>query len=552
LSGTRKGFGIQEEGNNMLLNKATIKSNRADWEAMGIELPRFNIDEMTANTREKPQWVHFGAGNIFRGFIANAYQKLLDNKKVNTGIVAVESYDYEIIDRIYKPYDNLTLLVLMNPDGNFRKTIIGSIAEGITADRDRPQDYKRLIKIFENPSLKIASFTITEKGYSLNDASGNYLQIVQRDIENGPGNPLHTISLVTALAYARYKKGQYPITLISMDNCSNNGDRLKESVMTIAEEWLKRGFVDEGFVVYLTDENKITYPLSMIDKITPRPSEIIGKALKDQGLEDMDIVVTSRNTYIAPFVNAEISEYLVIEDRFANGRPPLEDAGIILTDRETVNKVETMKVTTCLNPLHTALAIFGCLLGYNLIADEMKDRVLRKLVERVGYDEGLKVVVDPEIINPKEFIDEVINVRFSNPYIPDTPQRIATDTSQKVGIRFGETIKSYAKRGDLNPADLVGIPLAIAGWFRYLLGIDDEGEKFEVSSDPLMSTLQGILEGVSFGASDSRVSDIISNKSIFGVDLYEVGIGEKIESIFYEMLEGKGAVRRTLGKYLNV
>jgi fructuronate reductase len=552
LSGTRKGFGIQEEGNNMLLNKATIKSNRADWEAMGIELPRFNIDEMTANTREKPQWVHFGAGNIFRGFIANAYQKLLDNKKVNTGIVAVESYDYEIIDRIYKPYDNLTLLVLMNPDGNFRKTIIGSIAEGITADRNRPQDYKRLIEIFENPSLKIASFTITEKGYSLNDASGNYLQIVQRDIENGPGNPLHTISLVTALAYARYKKGQYPITLISMDNCSNNGDRLKESVMTIAEEWLKRGFVDEGFVVYLTDENKITYPLSMIDKITPRPSEIIGKALKDQGLEDMDIVVTSRNTYIAPFVNAEISEYLVIEDRFANGRPPLEDAGIILTDRETVNKVETMKVTTCLNPLHTALAIFGCLLGYNLIADEMKDRVLRKLVERVGYDEGLKVVVDPEIINPKEFIDEVINVRFSNPYIPDTPQRIATDTSQKVGIRFGETIKSYAKRGDLNPADLVGIPLAIAGWFRYLLGIDDEGEKFEVSSDPLMSTLQGILEGVSFGASDSRVSDIISNKSIFGVDLYEVGIGEKIESIFYEMLEGKGAVRRTLGKYLNV
>ena len=117
----------------MLLNKATIKSNRADWEAMGIELPRFNIDEMTANTREKPQWVHFGAGNIFRGFIANAYQKLLDNKKVNTGIVAVESYDYEIIDRIYKPYDNLTLLVLMNPDGNFLKTIIGRIADGISA-----------------------------------------------------------------------------------------------------------------------------------------------------------------------------------------------------------------------------------------------------------------------------------------------------------------------------------------------------------------------------------------------------------------------------------
>ena len=162
---------------------------------------------------------------------------------------------------------------------------------------------------------------------------------------------------------------------------------------------------------------------------------------------------------MAPFVNAEVSEYLVIEDKFTNGRPPLEEAGIIFTDRETVNKVETMKVTTCLNPLHTALAVSGCLLGYNLIADEMKDPILRKFVEKIGYEEGLKVVVDPKIISPKEFIDEVVNERFSNPFIPDTPQRIATDTSQKVGIRFGETIKSYARKDDLNPADLVAIPL---------------------------------------------------------------------------------------------
>lgn len=253
---------------------------------------------------------------------------------------------------------------------------------------------------------------------------------------------------------------------------------------------------------------------------------------------------------MAPFVNAEVSEYLVIEDKFTNGRPPLEEAGIIFTDRETVNKVETMKVTTCLNPLHTALAVTGCLLGYNLIADEMKDPLLRRLVEKIGYDEGLKVVVDPKIINPKEFLDEVVNERFSNPFIPDSPQRIATDTSQKVGIRFGETIKSYVRREDLDPADLVGIPLAIAAWCRYLLGIDDNGNKFTISPDPLADTLQGILEGVSLGDTTSNVKDILSNKTIFGVDLYEVGLGEKIEAMFYEMLEGKGAVRRTLEKYL--
>lgn len=89
-----------------------------------------------------------------------------------------------------------------------------------------------------------------------------------------------------------------------------------------------------------------------------------------------------------------------------------------------------MKVCTCLNPLHTFLAVSGCLLGYTLIADEMKDEDLLRLVKRLGYDEGLPVVVDPGIIKPKDFIDEVVNIRIPNPFMPDTPQRIACDTSR--------------------------------------------------------------------------------------------------------------------------
>ncbi|WP_379131114.1 mannitol dehydrogenase family protein [Paenibacillus sp. sgz500958] len=525
-------------------------ADESSWKAAGVELPKFDIPQIAKNTGEKPEWVHFGAGNIFRGFVANAHQKLLDSGKADTGIIAAESFDFEMIDKVYKPYDNLTLLVQMNTRGEFQKKVVASIVEAITADKNREADYSRLTGIFENSSLQMASFTITEKGYSLTGLNGQYLGIVEKDMENGPVQPIHVMSIVASLAYRRYLKGQYPMTFVSMDNCSHNGDKLKNGVITVAKEWAKRGLVEDGFTAYLEDESKITFPLSMIDKITPRPSESVQAALLEQGIGEMDVIVTSKNTYTAPFVNAEISEYLVIEDKFTNGRPALEEAGIIFTNRDTVNKVETMKVTTCLNPLHTALAVTGCVLGYTLIADEMKDETLRRFVETIGYTEGLPVVVDPGILSPKQFLDEVIQERFANPFIPDTPQRIATDTSQKVGIRFGETIKSYIRRDDLDPSALTAIPLAIAAWCRYLVGVDDEGQPFVLSPDPLLESLQGHLAGTSLGDTSSNVRAILQDEKIFGVELYAIGLGEKIEVMFHEMLAGPGAVRRTLDHYL--
>lgn len=266
----------------------------------------------------------------------------------------------------------------------------------------------------------------------------------------------------------------------------------------------------------------------------------------------MDPVITSRKTYIAPFVNAEGPQYLVIEDKFPNGRPALEKAGVYMTDRETVNKVERMKVTTCLNPLHTALAVYGCVLGYTLIADEMKDPQLKELVHQIGLAEGMPVVTDPGILSPADFVDEVIQVRFPNPFMPDAPQRIATDTSQKVGIRYGETIKSYvAKYGDAKK--LTAIPLALAGWCRYLLAVDDKGEAFELSADPMIPELTRALAGIEVGKPESytgQLKGILSNANIFGIDLYEAGIGERIEEMFVEEIAGPGAVRATLKKYL--
>jgi len=211
-----------------------------------------------------------------------------------------------------------------------------------------------------------------------------------------------------------------------------------------------------------------------------------------------------------------------------------------------------MKVCTCLNPLHTALAVFGCLLSYTRISDEMKNPDLVKLVEGIGYREGLPVVVDPGIIKPKEFIDTVINTRLPNPFMPDTPQRIACDTSQKVPIRFGETIKAYLANG-LSIDRLTLIPLVLAAWLRYLLGIDDNGKSFEVSSDPLYADLASALKGIQLGQKGpfhAVLAPILSNSKIFALNLYEAGLGEKIESYFEELLAGPGEVAATLRKYV--
>lgn len=512
----------------------------------------FSMEQVRKETAEHPVWVHFGAGNIFRAFQANVVQELLNAGKMKTGLIAVEGYDYEIIDKMYQPHDNLGILATLKADGNVDKTVVGSIMEALTLDSDNTQNMTRLSQIFTNPSLQMASFTITEKGYSLVDGKGSILPAAAQDMEQGTERPVSYIGKVAALLYARYQAGALPIAMVSMDNCSHNGDKLYQAIHAFAQGWEQRGLVEKGFQAYVEDAHKVSFPWSMIDKITPRPDASVEDMLRMAGVEDLEPVITGKNTYVAPFVNAEECQYLVIEDNFPNGRPALEEGGVIFTTRETVDRVEKMKVCTCLNPLHTALAVFGCLLGYTLISKEMDNPVLKKLVEVIGYEEGLPVVVNPGVIAPKKFIDEVVNIRIPNPFMPDTPQRIATDTSQKLGIRFGETIKAYQRSGELSVSSLKRIPLVFAGWLRYLCGIDDKGEAFTLSADPMLDTVCPYVADLKFGDTQvhEKVAPILSNEKIFGVNLYEAGLGELTEQYFVEMLAGKGAVEATLAKYV--
>ena len=147
-----------------------IRSEGCDvqaWADKGYELPKFHLEAVRQKTHDEPTWIHFGAGNIFRAFPAALLQRVLDAGAYDRGVIVAEGFDYEIIDKAYRPYDNMSLLVLLKSDGSIEKRVVASVTESLKADPQFGADWDRLVEIFRKPSLQMVSFTITEKGYSV-------------------------------------------------------------------------------------------------------------------------------------------------------------------------------------------------------------------------------------------------------------------------------------------------------------------------------------------------------------------------------------------------
>lgn len=530
--------------------------NTTVFQKAGILLPGYDVAAVSKKAKQAPRWAHFGIGNIFRIFIGGIADGLLEAGVLDRGLTCIETFDYDVVDKIYTPYDNLGLSVILHADGTRTYKVLGSMAEAVKAQSSDPAHWARLKEVFRSKELQLISFTITEKGYALAGSDGIYFPFIQSDIDNGPEKATSAMAVLTAMLYVRYQDSRTPIALVSMDNCSHNGDLLRHSVLTMAREWQKKGYVTEDFLAWLGDETQVSFPWTMIDKITPRPSDAIAADLEALGVENMAPVITSKRTYIAPFINAEQPQYLVIEDRFPNGRPELEKGfGVYLADRATVNLSERMKVTACLNPVHSATGPVGVVLGEELYAKMLNTNPdMMKMARMVAYDEGLPMVEDPRILSPKAFTDELFTDRFPNEYLGDTNLRLATDTSQGVGVRFGETIKAYMKKYG-SAERLTAIPLGIAGWLRYMLGVDDMGNTYELAPDPMVPEIQAALSSVVFGNPESltdQLHPILSNEKVFFIDLYKAGLGEKIEGMFREMIAGKGSTKATIHKYMNL
>ena len=169
----------------MKLNAEGLK-DREQWALAGYSLPEFDREKVKKATEENPFWIHFGSGNLFRAFQANVVQNLLNQGVIDRGLVVAEGYDYEIVEKMNRPHDDYSILVTLKADGTVEKTVVGSVMESIALDSENEAEYNRLKEIFSKDSLQIASFTITEKGYSLLDGKGVMIPSVEEDLKNGP------------------------------------------------------------------------------------------------------------------------------------------------------------------------------------------------------------------------------------------------------------------------------------------------------------------------------------------------------------------------------
>jgi fructuronate reductase len=506
--------------------------NSGAFAAAGIAVPKYS---QQAEAEQTPVWLHIGPGNFFRAVHTHVAQDLMNAGELSGGIALAGVRSPATITDVYRPYANRHLSVVMPVSGPWRKEVVASVTHSYLAHE--AADWAQLRAIASNPALQLVTLTITEKGYTVVDPGT-------------PTTPKDAMGVVTALLFARFLAGKTPLALLATDNFSRNGDVFRASVLKVAGQWKETGLVSQDFISWIDDRTQVSFPLSMVDRITPNPAQGVADKLAAEGFGDTELIRTSASTVMAPFANTEEVWYLVLEDDFPNGRPAFEKAGVLLGEREMVNAADEMKVTVCLNPLHTAMSIYGCLLGYTRIYAEMQDAEITALIRKLGYDEGLPVSPDPKIISPKAFLDELLTKRLPNPNLPDAPQRIAADTSQKLPIRIGETVKKYLAGPGLG--SLVAVPLTLAGWLRYLMAVDDEGKPMELSPDPLLAELTRELGDLQLGS----VSD---EQALRAANLLDAVLKVKLPSDFkatiasylVKLASGPGAVRATLHNTLN-
>jgi fructuronate reductase len=422
--------------------------------------------------------IHFGVGAFHRAHQAWYTDRAMDGGDRDWAIAGVSLRSAGVAAQM-NPQDGLYSVTERSAAAP-KARVVGAVREVLVA----PQDPQAVVALLAAPATRIASFTITEKGYG-RAADGALDPALAGE---------RSIYRYLADGLARRKAARLPgLTLLSCDNLADNGGQLSRLLGEHAER------IDADLARWIADE--CTFPGTMVDRIVPATTPDDVAAVEGLlGLSDQAAVVTE------PF-----SQW-VIEDRFVQGRPSWEKVGAQLVAQ--VAPYETAKLRM-LNGAHSALAYLGLGRGHTFVHEAVADPAIRPLIERLMRQEAA-VSLAPA---PEQDLDAYaadLLARFANPSLHHRLAQIAMDGSQKIPQRWLETLAHHSSQGESCPAILA----ALGAWLSHLRG--DDG----LISDPFEKQGRAIWQSE---GRDGVVDAFFGPRGVFSATWF--GAGDDLRTI---------------------
>lgn len=430
--------------------------------------------------------VHLGIGAFHRAHQADVFDRALAGGDLRWGIRGASLRSAGVHDQL-APQDGLYTLVVRE-GSETRMRVIGAVRDVLVA----PESPTALIEALAAPATRLATLTITEKGYRLDPASGA-LMIEDPDVASdlvSLQSPRTAPGYLVAALARRRALGLPALTVISCDNLPHNGTRIRDAVLAIATrhdprlaDWIAR---------------TAAFPQTMIDRIVPATTGAdIDQLAVDLGVQDHGMVKTE------PFLQ------WVIEDRFAGERPEFEALGVQVT--QDVAAWEDAKLRL-LNGAHSALAYLGGLAGFRFMHEVVAQPVFAAYLDRL-WDEAAETLTPPPGLDIRAYRAELAR-RFANTALEHRTAQIAMDGSQKLPQRLLASCADRVAKGQRLPA----LSVAVAAWMRWQEGRDEAGHP-HVVDDPLAAQTHRLV--LDHPELLERGAALLSLRAVFPANLAE-------------------------------
>ncbi|HAT8004146.1 TPA: fructuronate reductase [Citrobacter koseri] len=445
----------------------------------GVLTPRYDRQQLQTRI------VHFGFGAFHRAHQALLTDRVLNAQGGDWGICEISLFSGDRLMSQLREQNHLYTVLEKGANGN-QAIIVGAVKECLNAKLD---SLAAIIEKFCEPQVAIVSLTITEKGYCIDPATGSLDVSNPRIIHDmqHPTEPHSAPGILVEALHRRRERGLSPFTVLSCDNIPDNGHVVKNAVLGMAE---KRAAELAAWI-----QQHVRFPGTMVDRIVPAATE-----------ESLDEITRELGVADPCAISCEPFIQWVIEDNFVAGRPQWEVAGVQMVD--DVLPWEQMKLRM-LNGSHSFLAYLGYLAGFQHISDCMQDSAFREAAYRLMMNEQAPTLRITNV-DLSRYAASLIE-RFANPALKHRTWQIAMDGSQKLPQRMLEGIREHLTRG----SDWPLLALGVAGWMRYVSGVDDAGATIDIR-DPLSEKIRLLVES----SSDAeRVSALLSLQEVFGTDL---------------------------------